>query len=70
MLVWLQVYVYLRKSTFENEIFSEILISKMNVKKNLTITTASNAADLEKGFLKKLILQTFGLTCPYRQRRS
>ena len=58
------------KSALENEIFSDILILKMNVKRNLTITTASYAADLEIEFLKKLILQTFGLTCPCRQRRS
>ena len=38
----------------------EFLISKIDVKMNLSIITKNHAADPEKGFLTKSILKTYG----------
>ena len=55
---------------FGHDIFSEILISKMNIELNLRITAKNHAADAEIGFLTKLIWKSLGLTRPCGQCRS
>ena len=54
------LYVDWLKSVFENQI--------MSLKINLRIITKTFAADAEKGFPTKAILQPFGIMSPFRQR--
>ena len=50
--------------------FTEIKISKIDVKMNLRIIMKKYTADPERGSPKKSILQPFGLTGLFRQRGS
>ena len=45
-------------------IFSRILISKLDVKMNLSIITKNHAADPEIGFRTKSILKTYAAAMP------